>query len=163
LLRHFIPELAETLMYDLDVWEEHRKFVLRRDVASSRLPSEAGYVVSGRQPRVTPASHSVSLAKAAARELGAHVPPRSASTRSWAHEVVGAFSPELTKGGPISAVSPFDPAAGTIEIDFDPDFQLCMIRRGAHGPDDGAAISFRFRLGQGLVVQLCSTAQWTGR
>jgi hypothetical protein len=38
-----------------------------------------------------------------------------------------------------------------------------MIHGGAHGPEDGAAISFRFRLGEGQVVQQCSAATCAGR
>jgi hypothetical protein len=53
--RRFHPRAGrETLIPDLAAWEEHPKFVLLRDIVSSRLPSEAGYIVFGRQPCVTP-------------------------------------------------------------------------------------------------------------
>jgi hypothetical protein len=49
------------------------------------------------------------------------------------------FVLELTGG--ISAVSPFDPTTGTIEISFGPAFQLCRIHGGVHAPEDGDAPS----------------------
>jgi hypothetical protein len=89
-LGQFIPELAETLMRDLDAWEEHPKSVLRRHICRRRC----------RRKQVTtclssavcdPASHVVSWTNAAARGLGAHGSARSGSARSCAHGVLGAF------------------------------------------------------------------------
>jgi hypothetical protein len=71
------------------------------------------------------------------------------------------FALEMTRAARISAVSPVDPATGTIVMELPHDLQLCMFHGGAHAPEDESAISFR--LCGGPVVRLCLSVTYAGQ